>query len=266
MTKRNSDLDKKTEYFRYEQRARKLLNTQINEKLGATGVPLSLREPYSFYELQIRRHLKPNYRALEIGAGTGMHTQILLELVDTGEVMVSDISESCLEVLINRYRHNSRLSAKVADMECMPFPQSSFDIVTSAGCLSYGDNKKVMMEIYRVLKPGGIFVCVDSLNHNPLYRLNRWLKYVCGKRSLSTLRRMPRIETIECYRQYFGSVDVRFFGGVSWITPLLNFFIGEVRSASFSRTCDELFHIKRSAYKFVMTAYKVKDSSQKGTH
>ena len=38
-------------------------------------------------------------------------------------------------------------SAEVVDMEKLPF-----DVVCSAGSLSYGDNEVVMNEIYRALK------------------------------------------------------------------------------------------------------------------
>jgi ubiquinone/menaquinone biosynthesis C-methylase UbiE len=39
----------------------------------------------------------------------------------------------------------------------------------SAGSLSYGDNDKVLDEIYRVLKNKGAFIAIDSLNNNPKY-------------------------------------------------------------------------------------------------
>ena len=40
-------------------------------------------------------------------------------------------------------------------MEKLPFKNESFDVICSAGSLSYGDNNKVMSEIYRILKLGG---------------------------------------------------------------------------------------------------------------
>ena len=57
-------------------------------------------------------------------------------------------------------------------MESLPFKDKSFDIVACAGGLSYGDNKKVANEIYRVLKDNGSFICIDSLNENPFYKFN----------------------------------------------------------------------------------------------
>jgi ubiquinone/menaquinone biosynthesis C-methylase UbiE len=52
-------------------------------------------------------------------------------------------------------------------MEKLPFADQSFDIIVSAGSLSYGDNDIVMNEIYRVLKLQGVFIAIDSLNNNP---------------------------------------------------------------------------------------------------
>jgi hypothetical protein len=36
------------------------------------------------------------------------------------------------------------------------------------------------------LKNKGAFIAIDSLNNNPIYRLNRYLHYLKGERSLST--------------------------------------------------------------------------------
>ena len=39
-----------------------------------------------------------------------------------------------------------------------------------------GEAKKVDSEIYRIIKPGGFFICGDSLNNNPIYRINRYME------------------------------------------------------------------------------------------
>ena len=46
--------------------------------------------------------------------------------------------------------------------------------------LSYGDNDLVLKNVYQKLKPGGYFVCVDSLDNNIIYRINRYLHYLRG--------------------------------------------------------------------------------------
>ncbi len=50
----------------------------------------------------------------------------------------------------------------IADAEILPFPDESFDIITTRGMLDYmiyegNDIEKVYKEVARVLKPGGIF-------------------------------------------------------------------------------------------------------------
>lgn len=124
---------------------------------------------------------------MEIGGGIGENTEFLLEC--GFNVCATDISSISVEVMKKRFSKYGNFSSEVADMEKLPFNNESFDVVCSAGSLSYGDNDVVMNEIHRVIKPGGLFICVDSLNENPIYIVNRWLGYVRGKRTLSTITR-----------------------------------------------------------------------------
>jgi ubiquinone/menaquinone biosynthesis C-methylase UbiE len=50
-------------------------------------------------------------------------------------------------------------------MEKLPFADQSFDIIVSAGSLSYGDNDIVMNEIYRVLKNKGMALSKATSTH-----------------------------------------------------------------------------------------------------
>jgi ubiquinone/menaquinone biosynthesis C-methylase UbiE len=147
-----------------------------------------------------------------------------------------------------------RLVTRVADMESLPFPSGTFDVVTCAGSLSYGDPKLVDAEILRVLRPGGSFVCVDSLNHNPVYRLNRWLNYKRGQRSLSTLMWMPDSRRIDAIGRHFTTVKVSYFGSITWAMPLLRRVLGVGRATGLSETFDKLINVRRSAFKFVLVA------------
>lgn len=250
--------DKLLERSRYDARAKELISKQLSQYnncvFGSKEVQLLFREPYEYFESQIKSHAVPNISILEIGSGTGMHTGVLLE---TGAVVTAtDISESSLEFLYSRHKKNEMLHTKIADMESLPFPDGSFNLISSAGSLSYGDNQLVMNEIYRVLKPGGVFICVDSLNHNPIYRLNRWFHYRRGERTISTLKRMPRLETIDGYAKLFGKIEVRFFGAISWLAPFLSRFFGDKNVASISKRVDGWLNVQRSAFKFVMVVQK----------
>ena len=251
--------DKQIELNRYDTRARDILADGYSVKsdviYSALAFPPVLRAPYIFYEHCISRNVSKEHDVLELGSGTGMHTYAL---VKTGaRVVASDISANSLEVLsrrFNRERERERVKTQVADMEMLPFDDNTFDVVTSAGSLSYGDPVLVDAEIRRVLRPGGLFICVDSLNHNPVYRLNRWLHYKKGDRTRSTMLRMPTLARIESVAKGFKDTDVQFFGAVSYIMPILARIIGQDQAAKVSDIVDRLVRVRRAAFKFVLVA------------
>jgi len=142
----------------------------------------------------------------------------------------------------------------VADMESLPFEANSFDVIAIAGSLSYGEPDLVDAEVRRVLRPGGIFICVDSLNHNPIYRFNRWFHFLRGRRTKSTLLRMPTIARIQSISMEFKSAEVSYFGAVSYLMPVLAGIMGQSRAAQISDTVDRVVHVRRSAFKFVLVA------------
>ena len=249
------DTDKNTECLRYDARARSLLasgNSRVETvpAFGSSAIPPILRAPYVYYEQCIRRFVCKHHEVIELGCGTGMHTHVL---VQTGaRVVASDISSLSLKVLSQLL--GGGVTTRVADMESLPFEAGSFDVVAMAGSMSYGDPGKVDAEIRRVLRPGGMFICVDSLNHNPIYRINRWVQNLQGIRTKSTFLRIPTMARIQTIAKEFESVEVRFFGAVSFLMPLLAFMIGQFRAAEVSDAIDRFVNVRRSAFKFVMVA------------
>jgi len=112
------------------------------------------------------------------------------------------------------------------------------------------------MKFIEFLNRGGVMIVVDSLNNNLIYRFNRYMHYLKGNRSKSTLVRMPTINLIDKYTKKFGYSEVRYFGAVTWIFPLLSRVLTEKVMTEFSNWIDVVFNIKRSAFKFVMMAVK----------
>ena len=99
-----------------------------------------------------------------------------------------------------------------------------------------------------------MFICVDSLNHNPVYRVNRWLHYLRGNRSMSTLKRMPNLARIRSLGEGFCSVNVRYFGALSFAMPVIARLLDENTAKVASDRIDKLLGVRRSAFKFVMVA------------
>jgi ubiquinone/menaquinone biosynthesis C-methylase UbiE len=250
--------DKETERRRYDDRAFSLGQRRSHLAGGARGseaVPLWLREPYSAYERLIGENCGPGSTVLELGAGTGEFSEAAL--LAGAHLVATDISSKSLSLAAERYVWaGERFAALAADMERIPFDGGRFDMVTRAGSLSYWDNFALLRGVHRVLRPGGVFVCVDSLNHNPIYRLNRWVHFRRGRRTRSTLERMPTLRLIEEYRKTFGEVEVRFFGGAAWVMPFAARLFGNEFTAELSARIDRFFRVRQSAFKFVMLARK----------
>lgn len=132
------------------------------------------------------------------------------------------------------------------------FANASFDIITCAGSLSYVDLALLLAEIHRILRPGGSFVCIDSFNHNPVYRLNRYIHYRMGRRSRSTLERMPNRRTLVTLKEHFPNLEVRYFGIGSFLMPAIRLTMGAANAAQFNEWLDRTLPFARIwAFKIV---------------
>jgi ubiquinone/menaquinone biosynthesis C-methylase UbiE len=143
-------IDRDIEKHRYDNRANIFLDS--NNPYHFDKIPTYLNVPYQYY-FHLLEENSGQSKLLEIGAGMGENTNSLLDM--PFKVTSTDISSKSVEVMKSRFSKYSNFSAEVADMEKPPFNNESFDVVCSAGSLSYGDNDVVMNEIYRVLKKGG---------------------------------------------------------------------------------------------------------------
>ena len=244
--------DKVIEKKRYDRRAKLYLQENKGKKLNNFFQPSYLRVPNDYY-FNVLKKIKKK-KLLEIGAGTGENTEQLLKM--SFRVCATDISPESVKVMNLKFSKYKNFSSKVVDMEKLPFKDKSFDVICSAGSLSYGDNNLVMKEVYRVLKVGGNLVIVDSLNDNLIYKFNRYINYLMGRRSLSTLRRMPNLNLINQFFKEFGYGRVKFFGSLTWVFPILRLVLSEKLIFKFSNWFDKKFRIKKSAFKFVLILKK----------
>jgi len=249
-----------TEEQRFESRAQRLL---IDEVLlgpgGSREIPLLLRNPYLEYEANARTLCTAGRKILELGAGTGLHS---IALASNGaDLTCIDIAKSALECLNRRLTAvGLRATSVVGTMERLPFEPESFDVIACAGSLSYGDPSVVDREILRVLKKGGSLLFVDSLNHNPIYRLNRWAHWrIRGDRTRSTLRRMPTLARMQQLGKRFESWSLRGFGAWSWLWSPIAGFVGESTAARCNDACDRLPASRWLAFKFVFEAHGLRE-------
>ena len=94
--------------------------------------------------------IRHNGKILDVGGGFAILTRFLPDFIDTRNYYDMDVS---LEML--RYSpYNNFLGAG----EAIPFRDATFDYVVSSDVLEHVNDKvQVLMECFRVLRPGGLF-------------------------------------------------------------------------------------------------------------
>ncbi len=106
------------------------------------------------------------FRVLDVAGGTG---DIAFRIATTGgagtNVTIADISPDMVSEG-QRRAETTALAGKVAftvgNAEALAFPDKSFDAYTIAfGIRNVPDIPKALLEAYRVLKPGGRFLCLE---------------------------------------------------------------------------------------------------------
>lgn len=104
-------------------------------------------------------------KILDIATGTG-DLAIMLNKTNAEKIIGLDISEGMLAVgkeKVKQLKLDDKIELIVGDSENIPFEDNSFDAITvSYGVRNFENLNKGLQEIYRVLKPGGVFVVLET--------------------------------------------------------------------------------------------------------
>ncbi len=113
-----------------------------------------------------RMNVQPGSKALDVCCGTADWTIALAEAVGpAGEVTGLDFSQNMLNVGLEKVKDLGLDQVKLIHGNAMelPFPDNSFDYVTIGfGLRNVPDYLQVLKEMYRVVKPGGMAVCLET--------------------------------------------------------------------------------------------------------
>jgi ubiquinone/menaquinone biosynthesis C-methylase UbiE len=159
-------------------------------------------ELYNENELDIRNRmidlleLKPNYKVLEVSAGTGKDSEIIAtRLSKEGGLWLLDISPDMLAYNMERLKDVEIPTEFIVASACaIPFSDNCFDaLYCFAGVGHFPDLPKALKEMARVVKPGGKVVFCEKnvpewlrdteygkicINNNPMFADPVPLKYI----------------------------------------------------------------------------------------
>lgn len=121
------------------------------------------------------RKLKPlpGTKLLDVAGGTGdIAMRFLKNSDENSTATICDINEYMIDEGRRKHSHNPRLEWVVGNAQDLPFEDSSFDAYTIAyGIRNVADIDQALSEAHRVLKPGGIFMCLEfSHVKNPILK------------------------------------------------------------------------------------------------
>ena len=119
----------------------------------------------------------PKKKLIDMACGTGDIGKLFLENTNyQGKVLFVDPNSKMIKKGIERLKKHKNISWKKGSAEKIPAPSNYFDYY----CISFGlrntkNINKSIKEAYRVLKPGGRFLClefskVQNVHFNNLYK------------------------------------------------------------------------------------------------
>lgn len=175
--------------------------------------------------------LRPGQRALDVAGGTGDLTAGMAAQVGAaGLVVLTDINAAMLlagrDALTDRgLVGNVRYS--LANAECLPFPDASFDCVTIGfGLRNVTDKNAALRSMTRVLKPGGQLLILEfshpvvpglkSIYDGYSFTILPWLGKVVAKDETSyrylaeSIRRFPAQQQLVAMMQAAGLDNCRY--------------------------------------------------------
>ena len=208
----------KEEELHYNQQAVK--NTISDFVIHHSKFEFDLRQgifrlPYSKWKDEVLVNSHANLSILDYGCGDGLHTCSIQKMIPSADIIGIDIAENALNIA-------SKCAAAIfeaktprfyrMDAHQLEFPDQSFDLVVDFGTLSSLDLNIALKEIYRVLRPGGSFVAIETFGHHPLANLKRRLNLWRRKRTKHATDNILDTKKLKVLNSIFSQVSLSYFG------------------------------------------------------
>ena len=157
----------------------------IKEQFGNVSAKYDSQRQYlipcfnEFYTaaLPLVKSLTHARTVLDIGAGTGLFSQFILDINPHLQFTLADFSDQMLDVARERFREDANFEFIELDFAKDPLP-GKFDLIISALAIHHlDDHQKAALykRIYKALNDGGLFINADqvagrSLQFDSLYK------------------------------------------------------------------------------------------------
>lgn len=123
-------------------------------------------------------HLKPGMKVLEVGAGTGKDSELIIKAIaPNGEAFLSDLSPKMLQLAKQRLQPDGvTVNYFIANGTYLPFEDETFDAVFHFGGINtFAERQEAFLEFNRVAKVGARIVVGDEsvapwLRNEPTYQ------------------------------------------------------------------------------------------------
>jgi len=144
-----------------------LYDTQVEVLFNGSANAIRRQALPQLHEVFARRDQR-KLRLIDIGCGTGRFLDSVKQIWPRLPVFGIDMSEAYVKYAMAHLERWSRAGLSVGNAEMLPVPDQSQDALTSIFVfheLPPKVRRTVFRECARVLKPGGRFILVDSLQH-----------------------------------------------------------------------------------------------------
>jgi len=118
-----------------------------------------------------RSNLQPGETVLDLGSGAGLDAIIASwQVGPTGAVIGLDLNPTmCLKARAHATAADAHMECRTGAMENIPVPDAAVDVVLSNGVINLSFRKRrVIEELFRVLKPGGRLSITDIVSAKQL--------------------------------------------------------------------------------------------------
>ena len=121
---------------------------------------------------------RKNEMIIDIGSGTGDIAKKILKTKFNGELHLLDLNPQMLNIGKSTFGKNKNVYFHQGNAENLKFKKNTFDKYTIAFCLRNITNiEKSIEEALRVLKPGGIYFCLEFSSPNSILTSQLYKKY-----------------------------------------------------------------------------------------